>query len=84
MAAMSGPVWTLCALGQSEKAMIPESCQCFCAAIAANVDFALALAGARNVIGGLHPHECVHLGAKRFFYPEGHFSGQIGLAVKQV
>ena len=30
----------------------------------ANADFLLALPGLRDIVGGLHPHECVHLHAE--------------------
>ena len=48
-----------------------------------HVDFPLALAGLRDVVGGLHPHERVHLHAERFLDSQRHVAGQAGSAVEQ-
>jgi hypothetical protein len=36
-----------------------------------------------DVVGGLHPHERVHLHSKRFLNAERHIPGKVSLAVKQ-
>jgi hypothetical protein len=47
---------------------------------ALHADLPFALASPRDVIGGLHPHERVHLHAKGLFNTQGHIPGKIRLA----
>ena len=50
---------------------------------ASNADLLFAFAGLRDVIGGLHAHQRIHLYAKGFFDAEGHVPGEVGLGVEQ-
>ena len=50
---------------------------------APDMDLVLALAGLRDVVGGLHSQERVHLHSKGFFNAQRHVSGKAGLAVEQ-
>ena len=47
------------------------------------MDLLLALAGLGDVIGGLHPHEGVHLHSKGLLNAQRHVPGKVRLAVKQ-
>jgi len=46
-----------------------------------HMDLLLALAGLGDVVGGLHPHERVHLHSKGFLNAERHIPGKVSLAV---
>jgi hypothetical protein len=46
-----------------------------------HVDLLLTLAGSGDVVGGLHPHERVHLHAKGFLNAERHIPGKVSPAV---
>lgn len=48
----------------------------------AHMNFLLVLAGARDVVRRLHPHERVHLHAESLLDAQRHNAGQVGLAVK--
>jgi hypothetical protein len=45
------------------------------------MDLLLPLAGLGDVVGGLHPHERVHLHSKGFLNTERHIPGKLSLAV---
>jgi len=47
------------------------------------MDLLLTLTGLGDVVGGLHPHERVHLHSKGFLNAERHVPGKVRLAVKQ-
>jgi hypothetical protein len=47
------------------------------------MNFLLSLARLRNVVGGLHPHQRVHLHPECFLDTQRHLTGQRGLGVKQ-
>ncbi|MGA8376013.1 MAG: hypothetical protein WB758_15550, partial [Candidatus Sulfotelmatobacter sp.] len=48
-----------------------------------HMDLLLTLAGLGNIVGGLHPHECVHFHSKGFLNVERHIPGKVSLSVKQ-
>ena len=48
-----------------------------------HMDLLLTLAGLGDIVGGLHPHERVHLHSKGFLNAERHVPGKGSLAVKQ-
>jgi len=55
---------------------------------AKNMDFPLALAGLRDVVGSLHPHEGVHFYSEGFFFcsersfnAQRHVSGEVSPAI---
>lgn len=50
---------------------------------APDVDFRVPLPRLGNVIGRLHPHQCVHLDAESLFDAQRHFAGQGRLEVEQ-
>jgi hypothetical protein len=45
------------------------------------MDLLLTLAGLGNIVGGLHPHECVHFHSKGFLNAERHIPGKVSLSV---
>lgn len=47
------------------------------------MDLVFTLAGLGDVVGGLHPHERVHLHSKGFLNAECPIPGKVNLAVKQ-
>src|ERR1039458_2599741 len=51
--------------------------------VTADVDFALALARAGDVVGRLHPHQRFHFRAESLFDPYRHIAGQVRLTVEQ-
>jgi hypothetical protein len=47
------------------------------------MDLVLTFADVSDVIGDLHPHQCVHFGADGLLDPKRHIAGQVGLAIKE-
>jgi len=47
------------------------------------MDLLLTLAGLGNVVGGLHPHQRIHLYPESFLNAERHIAREISLAIQQ-